>query len=51
MMAQHDKEVKIDYRNFRPKKYYKLDATDEEIEQHEAKLKRKEDILKMFKYH
>lgn len=49
--SQHDKKVEIDYRNFRPKKYYKLDATDEEIEQHEAKLKRKEDILKMFKYH
>ena len=49
--SQHDKKVEIDYRNFRAKKYYKSDATDEEIEQHEAKLKRKEDILKMFKYH
>jgi hypothetical protein len=43
------KDPRFNYRTFLPKKYYKTDATDDEIAKHLQKLKKKEDILKNFK--
>ena len=41
----------MDYKTYGPKKYYKEDASEREIEQHVAKLEKKEEILKQFKHY
>lgn len=35
------KEVAIDYKNFVPKKFYKIDAEDEEVEAHLKEVNKK----------
>ena len=48
---QPDKEPRVDYSTYGPKKYYKEDASEREIREHIAKIDKKEAILRQFKHY